>query len=250
MNQKSVFSSQTVLALVVMAIAALCRYFKLGVSDQTVNDIAYLVIQTVCSVWAFFAHARAEASQPTALTFFGMVLQLAPQVQKIADDLSKSTPPPPTPAEQVAPSQLTSAGGNGPSAGATVGAVLLCLALGLGLSGCATNGITASQDFATTSYKAMATAGIAYDAAMQTAGVMHGKGQITEEQKGQIVRYGNAFRGAYMLAQTALEQYVKLGSTDATLQAQAVQALTDMAGRLSELKGYVDGITTAMQGSK
>lgn len=250
MNQKSAFSSQTVLALVVMAVAAVCRYFKLGLDDQTVNDIAYLAIQAACSVWAFFAHARAEASQPTALTFFGMALQLAPHVQKVADDLSKAAPSSPTPAEPVDPSQPTPAGATTPSIGATAGALLLCLAMGLGLTGCAAKGITADQDFATTSYKAMSTAGIAYDAAMQTAGVMYGKGQITDAQRDKIIAYGNAFRGAYMLSQTALEQYVKLGSTDATLQAQAVQALADMVGRLGELKGYVDDITTATQGGK
>ncbi len=127
-----------------------------------------------------------------------------------------------------------------------IATLLIVLACCLCLSGCATKGVTANQDFATASYKTLATAGIAYDAAMQTAGVLHNKGQITDAQRDTLITYGNAFRGAYMLGQTALEQYVKLGSMDATLQSQAVQALADMAVRLSELQTYVRAIGAAV----
>ena len=131
--------------------------------------------------------------------------------------------------------------------------LLLVLAVGgwgALLTGCASKGDTINQDFATTSYKTLATAGIAYSTAMQTAGTMYQAGQITEAQKTQIVLYGNAFRGAYQLAQTALEEYVKLGSSDATLQAQTIQALADMASRLTELQGYATSITAAVQEGK
>jgi hypothetical protein len=129
-----------------------------------------------------------------------------------------------------------------------VAATALLLVFGLGLTCCA--GKSTGTDFVTDSYRALSAAGITYDAAMKSAAEAYQSGHITEAQKTEIVRYGNAFAGAYHLAVVALEECVTAGASNASAQTKAVQALADVAGRLGELKTYAEPILGAIQGGK
>lgn len=109
---------------------------------------------------------------------------------------------------------------------------------------------TSGDAFVAASYKTLATAGITYRATMQTAGTMYAKGQLSDDAKGHLIVYGNAFRGVYQAAVLALEEYVKLGSSDATKYAKAVQALDDLATNFADLKTYAQSVGVAVQEAK
>ena len=129
-------------------------------------------------------------------------------------------------------------------------------------AGCATTNTTAASStnstaaatsgdaFVAASYKTLATAGIAYRATMQTAGTMYAKGQLSDDAKDKLIVYGNAFRGIYQTAVLALEEYVKLGSSDAAMAAKVTQALADLATNFADLKTYAQSVGVAVQEAK
>lgn len=267
MDTKNLVSSRTIQGLLVLVLVPVLARFKVALPDAALNDIVGLAITVVAALYSAYGYVAASGRPATALKLWGLLIQYAPQVQKIAAEISvpdattklvdEQGQPVNVPAGDAAvdladPKTIQAAastsvpGFDKPGAGFVrvdlLAGLVAALALALCLAGCAGKGVTTDQDFATASYKTLSTAGITYSAAMQTAGTLYTKGQITEAQKAQIILYGNAFRGAYQLAQAALEEYVKLGSADATLQAQAVQALADMAVRLSELQTYAAAI--------
>jgi len=139
--------------------------------------------------------------------------------------------------------------------------VLALLALAMLSAGCAATNATVSDQtnatattsgdaFVTDSYKALATAGITYQAVMQTAGTMYANKQLGDDAKAKLIVYGNAFRGVYQTAVLALEEYVKLGSSDAAMAAKVTQALADLATNFADLKTYAQSVGVAVQEAK
>lgn len=129
-------------------------------------------------------------------------------------------------------------------------AIIVCAGLTWACAATNTTATTSGDAFAMASYKALATAGITYQAVMQTAGTMYANGQLSDDAKAKLIVYGNAFRGVYQTAELALEEYVKLGSSDATLAAKVTQALADLAANLTTLKAYAQSVGIAVQEAK
>lgn len=131
----------------------------------------------------------------------------------------------------------------------SIAPLLLVLALiggwGAILSGCDTD----SKDFVPNAYKSLSAAGTAYDGIMKAAAIAYQHGQLTEAQKDQIVKYGDAFQGAYNIAVAALAEYVALSQSNSSDGDKAVQALSDVAAQLATLQNYATPILN-LTGSK
>jgi len=126
--------------------------------------------------------------------------------------------------------------------------VFILIGLGMLFTGCAST--NTATDLTANSYKTLALTGIAYDSAMKSAAIAYEHGQITEAQKDEITRYGNAFAGAYHLAVVALEESAQYGSTNATTGTKISQALADVASRFAELKVYAEPLVGSISEKK
>jgi hypothetical protein len=71
--------------------------------------------------------------------------------------------------------------------------------------------VACAANFTQNSYKALSVSKTSYDTALSTAGDLYKKGFLDEEQKNEIIEYGNHYKIAHNLAVQALLDYQTTG---------------------------------------
>jgi hypothetical protein len=90
MNQKNVFASRTVQGLCVVVLVRVLAHFGVVLPDSAANDIMELAVTVAAALYSAYGYAAAAGSPVTALRVFGLLVQYAPQVQKISAEISEA----------------------------------------------------------------------------------------------------------------------------------------------------------------
>lgn len=108
-------------------------------------------------------------------------------------------------------------------------AFLVVLAFAL-IQGC--NG-----DFTTSAYKTLSTTATVYDTSMKAAADLHRQGLVSDQEKAEVIEFGNKYRQAHQAAVTTLAAYER--TSQATDQEKVQVALDEFSQVFGELMAYL-----------
>jgi GTP cyclohydrolase III len=105
--------------------------------------------------------------------------------------------------------------------------ILLCFALVAGCKG----------TFKANAYKTLSTTATVYDTSMKAAADLHRQGLVSDQEKAEIIEFGNKYRQAHQAAVTALSAYER--TKQATDQEKVLVALDEFSKVFGELMAYL-----------
>ena len=110
--------------------------------------------------------------------------------------------------------------------------VLLCFALVAGCKG----------TFTANAYKTLSSSATVYDTSMKAAADLHIQGLVSDQEKAEIIEFGNKYRQAHQAAVTALTAYER--TRQATDQDKVMVALAEFSKVFGELMAYLRPLLT------
>lgn len=99
-------------------------------------------------------------------------------------------------------------------------------------------------------YNTLAVSGVTYDATMKAAADAHASGQLSDDQKATLIKYGTAFYGAWHTAREALRIYKATDKPDAASRERLIALGTAALAEWTTFKNYARDMGVLVEGVK